>query len=628
MESWGFAPAALMLLALSCYGLGRVLLSLAAAGAGAPAFAASARIDGDDWFASSRRPDWAMALGATVAAGAIVLLGLIGLLNAAILWGMTLAGALAAVAYLLVFDRLGESPQPAATATHASRKPWAPGPTALPLLGPVAVSGAVVVLAMLLISQAPPTNDDVLRPLESAQRWLLQSRVVFDADDPFPGRNDAVALLPHAWLAWALTLGGPETARGLGVLWALALAAAAARWAGGTLGRRFALPAGCLTLLAPGVIGGALSLNPALPAAALALLAFDGLGRLDAGRCSRPGPAAVLCGIVLGGSLHAAALPTVLLALLWAAARSLDAPDAPRASDQREKPPGRSLMTWAAAAALAVSATVHLAVLAVGGTIDFTLGPAAATAAAANHPAAPWGGPSIAVVLLLPMALGLPQPAALRPLRIALSGYLLLMAPAIALPETYLPLIVVLILPALGAVNRVGQMSAVPQRCIVSAATVGMAATVAAVLWHWAPAVAAACGGDREEYLLRRQPHWSIAAAADRMLPPEARLLTPTDSGFYFRRQTTSFVSLLRKAIEQEVRWDDRLLAAQLRSAGLTHVLTVRFGEPQAGDLPSAIARLNALLLRAAEGPNPWPCVLDLASSDRRMRYQIWRIPD
>ena len=628
MESWGFAPAALMLLALSCYGLGRALLSLAAALSTArAASAAAAAADGDDWFASSRRPDWAMALGATVAAGVIVLLGLIGLLNAAILWGMTLAGALAAVAYLLVFDRLGKSPRPGAAATSASRKPWVPGPPASPLLGPVAVSGAVVVLAMLLISQAPPTNDDVLRPLESAQRWLLQSRVVLGADDPFPGRNDAVALLPRAWLAWALALGGPETARGLGVLWALALAAAAARWAGGTLGRRFALPAGCLTLLAPGVIGGALSLNPALPAVALALLAFDGFGRLDAGRCSQPAPAAVLCGIILGGSLHPATLPAVLLAALWTAARPIDAPGAPRASDQREKPPGRSLMTWAAAAALAVSAAVHLAVLAAGGTIDFTLAQSAA-AAAANLPTAPWGGPSIAVVLLLPMALGLPQPAALRPMRIALPAYLLLMAPAIALPETYLPLIVVLILPALGAVNRLAQMSAVPRRCIVSAATVGMAATVTAVLWHWAPAVAAACGGDREEYLLRRQPHWSIAAAADRKLPSDARLLTPTDSGFYFRRQTTSYVSLLRKANEQEVRWDDRLLAAQLRSAGLTHVLTVRFGEPQAGDLPSAIARLNALLLRAAEGRNPWPCVLDLASPDQRMRYQIWRIPD
>ncbi len=481
---------------------------------------------------------------------------------------------------------------------------------------------------MLLISQAPPTNDDVLPPLESAQRWLLQSRVVFEADDPFPGRNDAVALLPRAWLAWAMALGGPETARSLGLLWALALAAAAARCAGGTLGRRFALPAGCLALLAPGVIGGALSLDPALPAVALALSAFDGLGRLGAGRCSRPAPAAVLCGIILGGSLHAAALPSVLLALLWAAARSLDAPVEPRASDQRATPAGGTAMAWAVAAALSVSAVVHLVVLAVGGTIDFTLGPTTTTASAANLPTPPWGGPSIAVVVLLPMALGLAQPAALRPMRIALPGYLLLMAPAIARAEVYLPLIVVLTLPALSALSRVGQMSAMPRRCVAGAAVVGMSATVAAVLWQWAPAAAAACGGGREEYLLRRQPHWSIAAAADRLLPSDAHLLTPTDSGFYFRRPTTSYVSLLRKANEQEVRWDDRLPAAQLRSAGLTHVLTVRFGEPQADDLPPAIARLNAWVLRAAEGPTPWPCALDLSSADRRMRYQIWKIPD
>lgn len=625
MESWGFAPFAVMLLALSCYGFGRVLLSLAAA---APVSAAAAGAGKVDWFTSSRRPDWATALGATVAAGAIVLLGLIGLLNPAVLWGMTLAGALAAVAYLLVFDRLGESPRPAMAATDVRRKPWATEPSALPILGPAALSGAVVVLALLLISLAPPTSDDVLPPLESAQRWLLQSRVVFGADDRLPERNDAVALLPHAWLAWAMALGGAETARSLGLLWALALAAAAARCAGGTLSRRFALPAGCLTLLAPGVIGGALSLDPALPTVALTLSAFEGLSRLGAGRCSQPAPAAMLCGIVLGGSLHAATLPTVLLALLWAAARSIDTPREPHASDQRATPAGRTSMAWAVAATLLVSAAIHGVVFALGGTIDFTLGPTTATASAANLPAAPWGGPSIAVVVLLPMAFGLPPPPALRPMRIALPAYLLLMAPAIARAEVYLPLIVVLTLPALCAFARIEQMSIVPRRLMIATATVGMLATVAAMLWHWGPAAAAACGGDREEYLLRRQPHWSIAAAGDRLLPADAHLLTPTDSGFYFRRPTTSYTSLLRKANEQAVRWDERLPAAQLRSAGLTHVLTVRFGEPQADDLPPAIARLNRLLLRAAEGPNPWPCMLDLASPDRRIRYQIWKIPD
>ncbi len=625
MESWGFAPAALMLLALSCYGFGRVLLSLAAS---VPRLSSAAAADGADWFSSSQRPDWAMALGATFAAGAIVSLGLIGMLNAAALWLITLTGATTAVAYLLVVDRLGEPLRPAAALPAVRRKPWVPPPTALPIFGPAVVLGAAVVLVMLLISQAPPTSDDVLPPLESAQRWLLQSRVVLGADDPFPGRNDAVALLSNAWLAWAMALGGPETARSMGVLWALALAAAAARCAGGTLGRRFALPAGCLTLLAPGVIGGALSLDPTLPAVALALLAFDGLSRLGAEKCSQPVPAAMLCGIVLGGSLHAAALPTVLLALLWAAARSLDTPCEPHASDQPATPAGGISIVWTVAAALAVSIAVHLVVIAVGGTIDFTIGPSPTTAAAANPPAPPWGGPSIAVVVLLPMALGMGQPTALRPMRIALPGYLLLMAPAIARAEVFLPLMVVLTLPALSALSRVGQMSAMPRRCVAGAAAVGMLATVAAMLWQWAPAAAAACGGDREEYLLRRQPHWSIAAAADRLLPADAHLLTPTDSGFYFQRPTTSYVSLLRKANEQEVRWDDRLLAAQLRSAGLTHALTVRFGEPQSDDLPPSIARLNRLLLQAAEGSPPWPCVLDLASPDRRIRYQIWRIPD
>ncbi len=136
MESWGFAPAALMLLALSCYGLGRVLLSLAAA---APVSGAAAAAAAADWLASSQRPDWAVALGATFAAGVIVLLGLIGALSAAALWLITLAGALAAVAYLLVVDRLGESPRPALAATGARSNPRAPEPAALPLLGPVAL---------------------------------------------------------------------------------------------------------------------------------------------------------------------------------------------------------------------------------------------------------------------------------------------------------------------------------------------------------------------------------------------------------------------------------------------------------------------------------------------------------
>lgn len=672
MESWGFAPAALTLLALTCYGFGRALLSLAATAARILRRIPSAGVDSDvrppgalsgeassagtvahkggsalvrdaavasvcehaaaagddEWFISSRRPDWAMALGATVVGALIVLLGLIGLLDAAGLWAMTLAGGLTATAYLLVFDRLGDAARSAVSAADVRWKPLASRLAATPLFGPVAVSGGIVVLVLLLISQAPPTSDDVVPPLESAQRWLLQSPIAVLADDDCPGRNDAVVLLPQAWLAWALALGGPEAARGVGVLWALALAAAAARWAGATLGRHAALPAGCLTLLAPGVIGGALSLSPALPAVALTLLAFDGIGRLGRKRSSRPGPAAVMCGIMLGGALHAVALPAVLLAVLWEAARASDATSGPLASDQGGKPARRTGATWAAAAALTLSAAVHSLALAAGGTIDFSLAQSTASAFAANAPASPWGGPSIAVVLLLPMALGLAQPASLRPMKIALPAYLLLTGPTITQPETYLPLIVVLALPALHALNRVGQMSAMPRRIVAGAATVGMLATAAAVLWHWAPAAAAACGGGREEYLLCRQPHWSIAAAADRMLPADAHLLTPTESAFYFRRQTISYAALLRRASEQDIRWDHRLLAAQLRSAGLTHALTVRFSEPRSDDLSPAIARLNGLVLQAAEGPNPWPCALDVASPDRQIRYQIWRIPD
>ncbi len=672
MESWGFAPAALMLLALTCYGFGRALLSAAAITARLvrpmppaavdsdvrPFAAASgespsgetvvrrggsvsvgdvevasvsenATATGDDeWFASSQRPDWAMALGATVVGGLIVLLGLIGLLGAAGLWAMTLAGGLTAAAYLLVFDRLGDSSRTAVAAAVARWKPPAAISNAAPLFGPAAVSAAVVVLVLLLIAQAPPTSDDVVPPLESAQRWLLQSRIAAATDRDCPGRNDTAFVLPQAWLAWALALGGPEAARGVGVLWALALAAAAARWAGAALGRQAALPAGCLTLLAPGVIGGALSLSPALPAVAFALLAFDGMGRLSRKGLSHPGPAAVLCGITLGGSLHAAALPAVLLAVLWAAAQKSDATSGPPEADRCSEPAWWKGATWAALAALALSAAIHSVALAVGGTIDFRITQSTASAVAAAAPTAPWGGPSIVVVLLLPMALGLAQPVSLRPMKIALPAYLLLTAPTIAQPETYLPLIILLALPALHAWNRVGQMSAAARRCVVGAAAAGMLATAAALLWHGAPAAAVACGGGREEYLLARQPHWPVAAAADRMLPVDARLLTPTESAFYFRRQTISYAALLRRASEQEIRWDDRLLAAQLRSAGLTHVLSVRFAPSADDDLPPAVARLNALVLQAAEGPNPWPCALDLASPDRRIRYQIWRIPD
>lgn len=680
MESWGFAPAALMLLGLSCYGFGRVLLSLARAAhtIGRPASVAfdsqirsiaktlgagtavaenlprpgctsashtkcaSARTNKaiasaiDDWFTSSQRADWAMALGATVAAAVIVLLGFIGMLTATALWCMTLTGGLGAVAYLLVFDRLSESPRRVDAPTGLRLKLTTPGPTLPPLFRSVVAAGLIAAAAMLLISQAPPTSDDVVPSLESAQRWLLQSRVVLTSDSSSAAHNDAVALLPRAWFVWALALGGPEAARGLGVLWALALAAAAWRCTAAALGRRSALMAACLALLAPGVIGGALSLDPALPAVALTLLAFDGLGRLGAGRSSRSGPAAVLCGIVLGGSLNAAALPTLLMAALWAAARSIDASNSPAfhaaspdfsASNRRSTPAGRAWQASALIAAIAAAAAVHLAVLAAGGAIDFTLAQSTAPAATGNA-AAPWGGPSIAVVVLLPMALGLAQPAALSPMRIALPAYLLLTAPIIARAEACLPLIVVLTLPALHALKRIEQMSAMPRRIVAAATTAGMLATAAAALWHWAPAATAALGGDRDDYLLRHQPHWSIAAAADRMLPADAHLLTPTDSGFYFRRRNTSYLSLLRRADEQGVLWNRQQLAAQLRSAGLTHVLAVRFIEPQFDDLPPAIARLNELVVQAAEGSNPWPCAIDLASPDRRIRYQIWKIPD
>lgn len=219
---------ALATINLAAYALGRPLLK----GLG---------LDGEDRLT---RGVWSVVLGLTVAGMVICVLGLTGILYRSLVGVLSLSAAFAGIGLLAASRKeLAESLSGVEPVeTSASPPVW--------LRRGLGVLAAAVVLAALAAALAPPTAGDAhCYHLELPKRFLAEHRIAYQ---PY-NDNSTFPLLVEMWYLWALALDGGVAAQlvhwELGVLCALACVLLASP----IVGRLWGWVAGCLVLLTPGI---------------------------------------------------------------------------------------------------------------------------------------------------------------------------------------------------------------------------------------------------------------------------------------------------------------------------------------------------------------------------------------
>ncbi|MBN1587899.1 MAG: glycosyltransferase family 39 protein [Pirellulales bacterium] len=221
-------------------------LILAAYGAGRPAVRGLRVAEGDTLTATV----WSLAVGLVIWGSALAVLGLAGGLSRPLIVTVSLAAAFwglieVALVYLKAVERRTE---PAASDVDDDVSPGGTVPAWLKrgvlILAIVAVTGS------LIGALAPPTAGDALcYHLELPKRFLEAGSLVYL---PYHD-NSTFPLLVEMWYLWALALGNAVTAQlmhwAVGVLFALATVVLARP----ILGRRWAVLAGAVAVLTPGV---------------------------------------------------------------------------------------------------------------------------------------------------------------------------------------------------------------------------------------------------------------------------------------------------------------------------------------------------------------------------------------
>jgi hypothetical protein len=218
-------------------------LTLAAFGAGRP-LVRGLRIDEEDRLSTVV---WSIALGLIVAGLLLAGLGLLSLLYVPLIVVLTVVAAAWGV-WEIVRERLqSESPR-----SEPDEEPVAElgGEPSRLLVCCLAVVAFLACVGSLIGALAPPTAGDALcYHLELPKAFLLEHKLAYL---PY-NDNSTFPLLTEMWFMWGLATGGAVCAQlvhwGLGIL----LAAAAVLLAVPIIGRRWALAAGVVVLLTPGI---------------------------------------------------------------------------------------------------------------------------------------------------------------------------------------------------------------------------------------------------------------------------------------------------------------------------------------------------------------------------------------
>ncbi|MBU4270805.1 MAG: glycosyltransferase family 39 protein [Planctomycetes bacterium] len=455
-------------------------------------------------------------------------------------------------------------------------RPW-PEPNRL-LPAVVLTAAAAGCASSLLGALAPPTAEAALAgPLDLAKRFCVEHRIV----EPPSGMYASPSLPVALWYVWASTLDGGVCAQlidwGLGLLLTLATVVLASP----LLGRRWAWIAGAMVVLTP-----ALNQQMSLPTQYVALAALATLALAAWWRAVAHGGDGrwfVAAGLTAGGAVGVhptAALLALPLGAAWVWTVI-------RRKEQRH------FLLRGGAATMLISVAVGGALLTFPSgnrqgwqgqqgwhapersegrvsTSDHALRCAqgrAAKNAFSDHlglvllAAAPG-------VLIVRRLLGLWEVAfvavAFAALVMSIDGDARLLFPAVPL----------LSVAAVWVWIELRRFPAGARRAAVAALALMLAVGAAKSLVRSSDVLRVSLGmEDRESYLVRREPTYTAAVAANHLLRPDARLLSQDRCTFYFDCRTTWTGADERLLELERSSMPVGEVSKRLREAGYTHLL-------------------------------------------------------
>ena len=529
-----------------------VTLSIAAYGAGRPLLRWIGLID-DDWLTTSA---FSVGVGLTTAGMVLLALGMAGVLHAWLIAALTMACCCWGLVEIGIASLLSHKPLPDELSPPAeSAWPMPPGW----LVAGVLAAVALVCVASLLGALTPPAADTALSiQLESAKRCLIEHRSVCW---PTPDQI-ARPLLVDTWYLWALVFDGGVCAQlvhwGLGIL----LFAATVALATPLLGRPWAWLAASLVVLTP-----ALNRQMSLPVDSVALAALCTLSLVA--WCQPVVHGAnrrwfVIAGLLAGGAMgshYSAILLVVALTITWGWI-TLGQPE------QRRLLLRGSAMT--ALIAIGIGFLCSLPTICFGTRftpLSFVL---ASVAALPDHVG----------LVVLATSPGLLLARRLRGLGPALSAGLLYAGCVFLLigdARLVFPAVPLLSVAAVWAWIELRRAPVSAQRVAVAALGVLFVCGTVLSLARSPGALPVALGLDsRDEYLLRHEPTYRAAAVANRVLNPDAHILSKERHAFYFDRRVTWENPRDPWLSDKSTQLPVQEMVQRLRCAGFTHLLSVR----------------------------------------------------
>lgn len=569
-------------------------IALTAWGLGAPVVS-SWRVAGEDRLS---RLVWSIGLG-LIAAGLIVMtLGMLGLLNAALLRVLTVAGCGWGIGLLMTMFYAKSAER-----TEAEETQETPAQVPRPSRAWQAALYALCLLALtgsLLSALAPATAGDALcYHLELPKRYL-QAEAIFNV--PWHD-NSTFPLLTEMWFAWGLALDGSVTAQLVEWCLGLLFAAAVVNLARPLIGREWSWTAGCLALIVPGVTSQMTAALNDIALAAFAALALSAwrnwLERQS--HVEVPGNRSARAWLLRAGLAAGAALAIKYVALLFVAA--LGAATFWQVL-LRRVPLQRVLLASLSIGVLAVAVAgtwyVRAAVIRGNPVYPFFASLAGDEQAPAtirdSKRALAWNTTDVISapwqLTMSPDEFGgrghqwgalflatLPGVLLIRRLR-GLS-FLLLFAAAYGVLwfglrqnlRFLLPALPALAIAATWVLMEVQRFPAVPK--LLTLGTLGAAAAFVALLpvYRARHHVQVALGGEtRAAYLTREEPSYGAAQFANEKLPPGANILSQDFRLFYFTAMVTR-ENIWRRETAYQRDLPPAELAQQLKDSGYSHVL-------------------------------------------------------
>ena len=629
-------------------------LALAAFGAGRPLVRGLDIEEGDRLSVAV----WSIALGLIAAGLLLAVMGLLGLLYVPLIVALTLVGCAWGFWEMLrsqLARETNESEFGMETAQPADDDAL-PSPGWEPprlLFWCLALAVLAACAGSLMGALAPPTAGDALcYHLELPKAFLLEHKL---AHLPYSD-NSTFPLLAEMWYMWGLALDGGVCAQlvhwGLGLL----LGCATVVLGGPIIGRRWALVAGAVVLLKPGINNQmtaplndvALAVMTTLALAAWFRAVVDDMGRRWLLAAGLAGGAALSTKYVAG--VFAAA---VAITWIWALIR---------------RPRQRRLLLQAVAVVVLLAVSVggiwyvraawhrgnpvypFLSEVFASQTSDTdtpreTL-PASKSPLGRNLyglAAAPWqitmhperfGGRGHQLgVLPLAVLPGLFFTRRLRGLGTLLAvaaGYFVIWYMLRQNVRFLFPIVPLLAVAMVWVWMEMGRLGSRPRLISTAAIAATLAVFAVVPLARSKDKVCVAMGiEDREDYLLRREPAYRAAAVANAIMRPGDRLLSQDHRAFYFNgRVTRESIYRREKHYDQQI-VDPAELSDRLRAAGFDYLLLAETVPADDRQYDPTLSRLVDAQLRGPAADKLIPLTdystIDPAGVTRRYRLIMLR---